>query len=206
MFSLGTGHNKSFRKLKYAPKARNSAAKNKSFREDTPTSFRQFESKSPVLRTCKEKSAGSDVVLDETAESSLKDLQTNNSKGLTTSQQKQSSPVQRNPSRSAEPIISPRNKPEEKAEAQAAGKEIISVTPTTLTGKGSSAAPSTFKSSCVSSSQSTLANLARSTTNVLMSEDAGRTPPFCHSPQSGSFESALRGTKKARSQPGNAAV
>ncbi|KAK6039474.1 hypothetical protein COOONC_23021, partial [Cooperia oncophora] len=80
---------------------------------------------------------------------------------------------QENPYRSAEPITppSPRNKAGKRTETVGKeNKETISVTPTTLTGTGRSAAQSTFQPSYASSSQSTLANLARSTTNVLMSE------------------------------------
>ncbi|EYC14465.1 hypothetical protein Y032_0040g221 [Ancylostoma ceylanicum] len=55
---------------------------------------------------------------------------------------------------------------------------VVPPTPTTLTG--SSVAPSTFQSSFTTSS--THPNVARSNTNILMSEDAGKTPPLCSPP------------------------
>ncbi|WKX89179.1 hypothetical protein Q1695_008661 [Nippostrongylus brasiliensis] len=73
----------------------------------------------------------------------------------------------------------------------------VAVTPTTLTGADSSVPQTTFDQSFMSSSPRQT-NLARSNTNVLMSEDAGRTPPFACSPPNGSFESAYPGKKANR--------
>ncbi|XGW22941.1 hypothetical protein V3C99_005293 [Haemonchus contortus] len=180
----------------------------RSHRDDTPKS-QETTSKSPILHTCKDRSQGSEMALDETMGSSLMEhaTQENELKSPAAKSKQQSAQFATNPLRSAETIEPPGKgvKHETKKEAaqqkpfspMVATTQTMSVTPTTLTGTGSSATSSGFKNPYASSSQTSFPNAARSTTNVLMSEDAGKTPPMPRSPRSGSFESMFTGEKKS---------